>query len=68
LRWAKPQRRALKAFLRDGSSEHWKVILGTRIWLWRLLLLQVLLFLICAYGWESGERLQVQERFIYENF
>jgi len=30
LRWAKPQRRALKAFLRDGSSEHWKVILGTR--------------------------------------
>ncbi|MCP2502095.1 MAG: hypothetical protein NCA08_11110 [Deltaproteobacteria bacterium] len=30
MRWAKPQRRALKAFLRDGSSEHWKVILGTR--------------------------------------
>jgi hypothetical protein len=40
----------------------------TRIWLWRLLLLPVLLFLIYAYGWESGERLQVQERFIYENF
>lgn len=36
--------------------------------LWRLLLLPVLLFLIYTYGWESGERLQVQERFIYENF
>ncbi|MBP2684305.1 MAG: hypothetical protein H6Q79_2344 [Deltaproteobacteria bacterium] len=40
----------------------------TRIWLWRLLLLPVLLFLIYAFGWEAGERLQVQARFIYENF
>jgi hypothetical protein len=30
--------------------------------------LPVLRFLIYAYGWESGERLQVEERFIYENF
>ncbi len=40
----------------------------TRTWRWRLLLLPVLLFLIYTYGWESGERLHVQERFIYENF
>ena len=39
-----------------------------RIWVWSLLLLPVLRFLIYAYGWESGERLQVEERFIYENF
>lgn len=40
----------------------------TRIGLWRLLLLPVLLFLIYTFGWESGERQQVQQRFIYENF
>lgn len=40
----------------------------TRIFPWRFLLLPVLLFLIYAYGWESEERLQEQERFIYENF
>lgn len=34
----------------------------------RLLLLPILLFLIYAFGWESGERVVPQERFLYENF
>ncbi len=34
----------------------------------RLLLLPVILFLIYSFGWESGERVVPQEKFIYENF
>jgi hypothetical protein len=36
--------------------------------LWRLLLLPILLFLVYSFGWESGERVVPQEKFIYENF
>ncbi len=34
----------------------------------RLLLLPILLFLVYSFGWEQGERIVPQERFIYENF